>query len=484
MKMKILSAALLASLGVAGSAQAVYVNSDGTGQVLLYPYYTVENGYETYVSVVNTTNVTKAVKVRFLEGMNSQEVLDFNLYLSPHDEWVGKIFKTATGAAIMTPDTSCIAGNALPAESAGGQPFVNYQYSTDTINNGPDRAREGYLELIEMGVVTDATLVKAIAHVGPMGARAPFDCPAVRTAAKTGGSLNNGIGIITGPTGGLYGYSSYIAVGSGLRTTVDAVALGDFYGELSGPHHTAPGSLLPTLSDVGTDGVLISNGRTTLFTPDGTRSQTVDSVSAVLMRSAIMNDYIVDAGRNSSTNWVVTFPTKRFYVNRTIGQALTPFAQDWDPRLTESCDPIKVDYWDREEDTTSVKEGDFSPLPPGNPGLNLCHEVNTVSINRNDVGSANTLFGASFTNYAIQLDPGYDLGWLHMTFTGDVDDSGTNYDAGVAKLPDNQRNTLFGLPVIGFAAFTSENVVGGGLSNYMGSTVHKAEAPESAGQIK
>jgi len=51
-------------------------------------------------------------------------------------------------------------------------------------------------------------------------------------------------------------------------------------------------------------------------------------------------------------------------------------------------------------------------------------------------------------------------------------------------LPDNQRNTLFGLPVIGFAAFTSENVVGGGLSNYMGSTVHKAEAPESAGQIK
>ena len=84
MKKKILSAAVLAALG-ASTAQAVNLSQDGTGEVLLFPYYTVQNGEETLVSIVNTTDYTKAVKVRFREAYNSREVLDFNLYLSPHD---------------------------------------------------------------------------------------------------------------------------------------------------------------------------------------------------------------------------------------------------------------------------------------------------------------------------------------------------------------------------------------------------------------
>ena len=32
-----------------------------------------------------TTSLTKAVKVRFLDGKNGREVLDFNLFLSPAD---------------------------------------------------------------------------------------------------------------------------------------------------------------------------------------------------------------------------------------------------------------------------------------------------------------------------------------------------------------------------------------------------------------
>lgn len=77
--------ALAASLGMAASAHAVNVNQDGLGQVLLYPVYTTEEGNFTNIHVTNTTDRIKAVKVRFVEGMNSQEVLDFNLYLSPND---------------------------------------------------------------------------------------------------------------------------------------------------------------------------------------------------------------------------------------------------------------------------------------------------------------------------------------------------------------------------------------------------------------
>jgi hypothetical protein len=70
----------------------VSVNHDGLGQALIYPYYTVrvvptgligsDAAYNSLLSVVNSTASAKAVKVRFLEGKNSREVLDFNLYLS------------------------------------------------------------------------------------------------------------------------------------------------------------------------------------------------------------------------------------------------------------------------------------------------------------------------------------------------------------------------------------------------------------------
>ena len=113
-KKKSLYAALagVSALGATGAAQAVSVNPDGLGQALIYPYYTVRDKvagapFTSLLSVVNSTQSAKAVKVRFLEGKNSREVLDFNLYLSKKDVWVAAIIPTATGAGIYTPDNSC-----------------------------------------------------------------------------------------------------------------------------------------------------------------------------------------------------------------------------------------------------------------------------------------------------------------------------------------------------------------------------------------
>ena len=88
------------ALGVTGAADAVNVNPNGLGQALIYPYYTVNsdaagNAYNSLLSVVNTTTSAKAVKVRFLEGKNSREVLDFNLYLSPRDVWAAGIIRSS-----------------------------------------------------------------------------------------------------------------------------------------------------------------------------------------------------------------------------------------------------------------------------------------------------------------------------------------------------------------------------------------------------
>src|SRR5512142_2923562 len=116
-KRKALFTAVLAGLGAAGTAEAVYLNPNNTGQVLVYPYYTVQqsNGgsWNTYLSIVNTTSRVKAVKVRFLEGKTSAEVLDFNLFLSPNDVWTAAVIPsdntTTSPGAMVTADRSCTA---------------------------------------------------------------------------------------------------------------------------------------------------------------------------------------------------------------------------------------------------------------------------------------------------------------------------------------------------------------------------------------
>jgi len=95
MKKNILSLAVASSVaGLAVSAQAaMYLNPEGTGEVLLFPYYNAQNGNQTSMSIVNTNPEAKAVKVRFMEYVNSQEVLDFNLYMSAGDHFSFTIFQ-------------------------------------------------------------------------------------------------------------------------------------------------------------------------------------------------------------------------------------------------------------------------------------------------------------------------------------------------------------------------------------------------------
>ena len=101
MKIKLISAAVgSASAIVVSSAQAGMYNNDlGTGETLLFPFYSAENGNNTLVNVANASNDHKAVKVRIIEAQNSQEVLDYNLYLSPEDRFSFAITATEEGGA-------------------------------------------------------------------------------------------------------------------------------------------------------------------------------------------------------------------------------------------------------------------------------------------------------------------------------------------------------------------------------------------------
>lgn len=276
MKRKLLSLAVLSTVGVAGTASAGFLSETGTGQVLIYPYYTVQNGFDTCINVTNTTGSPKAVKVRFREAKNSAEVLDFNLYLSPYDVWAGVITADGTdGARIKTADTSCT----VPAIPTEGEPFRNLYYTgqafgqTDDDNDDAEddlsRVREGYVEIIEMGVpqhididMTSATVYfdTAIKHTGTGASRKPGNCAAIVAAWDTAvgdgsdsifTSLTNEL---SAPVGGLMGQGTLINVAQGTDYGYDPVVveswassdpdyridLGDYVGD---DLHSFPGDL-------------------------------------------------------------------------------------------------------------------------------------------------------------------------------------------------------------------------------------------------
>lgn len=451
---KILPIAVLSALAGVNGAQAVHVNPDGLGQVLLYPYFTTEGGQDTYVNLVNTTDQVKAVKVRFRESLNSAEVLDFNLYLSPWDHWSAVITAgTADDAATITSgDTSCTVPNAISAKAVGETgstiSFRNFEYSTDS-QGGLDRTNEGYVEVIEMGVVTDATLAAAATHVSGV----PSDCGALVAAWSGVGQwvTASDDGVDT-PTGGLYGYGVLIDVAEGTDATYDAVALDAFQNNF--PIHFAPGDSFPNFGNGGTDADIFDGVE--LWELDADDS--LDAVSAVLMHDTIANDFVLEPSIAAGTDWVITFPTKSDYVN-VPAPALDPFTEVWSGATSTACEAISIQYFNREEAGVAPDELDFSPAPPGPAAFALCAEANVLTFNSSNV------LKASDRGTGSDLSVIHDNGWMTINFKA----------AGTARnLEMFSGEILEGLPVVGFAVQKYVNGdLGGVLSNYAGSVTHK-----------
>jgi hypothetical protein len=452
----------LATVGASMNAGAVNLSSDGTGQVLLYPYYTTRNGFVTSFTVVNTNTFhTKVAKVRFLEGKNSAEVLDFNLWLSPRDVWTGSIVDTGTGAALYSADNSCTAP-ALGKTAAAAQPFVNYYYTGqvastfyDNGGSGLDRTREGYIEVIEMAVVANAADVPS----SPSTATGIALAAAVKHAS-TGIPANCAVVQVTTlftspdmliPVGGLAGNYIVISGGTGTEFAHTPVAVENFQAPLFGGAlvsgtqiYRAPGDLNPQLAAVAPDisVVFVSNsaGAPTVVTSNVWSSVAVggvaiDAVSAIMMRSSVNNEY--DVSPNFKTDMIITQPTKRFYVvpvpataagaAAASTAAIGPYANTFASATADgakACDPVFPAAYDREEAPYSTVAGvTFSPVPAGGAtGYgNLCWESTVMTIVPGTAGAtaaAASVFAsansASLTLPGAGSSTNYASGWVSL----------------------------------------------------------------------
>jgi len=374
MNRKNLTAAVLAGLagaaGLAGTAQAVNLNPDGLGQVLIYPYYTTNDGNQTILSVVNTTNQAKAVKVRFLEGYNSREVLDFNLYLSAWDVWVAALAdSSAFGVEAGVPhlfvaDDSCTVPYLYDPDFDDTpdqlQPLLSLAYTGQFDDGGPqgiDRAAEGYFTMIEMGTLVGDSAEYAThgmskeikdkdGNVTRPSRWEPLDCEALTdqwTSYVGNTTGTDGIWFkeaeansdcnpypndpddvefigcqastdTTRNSGGLFGGASIVNSANATMYSYDAKAIQGWDKTEDGVHYL-PGSIFPTFNSGSQKNAFVFFGVPKNEAVELSYGRPVDAMSAVFMHENIMNEYTADPNLNAATEWVVTFPTKRFYVD-------------------------------------------------------------------------------------------------------------------------------------------------------------------------
>lgn len=451
-----------AALGM-NAGHAVYLNPHGTGEALVYPYYTVNAGNSTLLSLINTEATGKAVKVRFLEAYDGRDVLAFNVYLSPYDTWVAQVILKNDGAAIFTNDNSCTVPP-IPKTAAGAVVFPTAGFDgtgPQPSDGGPtdiSRTREGSIEIIEMGTVTNGThgTLDAITHsIG-----VPNNCEQVVTAWdgywKTDAQAD-----FSSPSGGLFGSGTILNVARGTVETYKAEAIAQFFTPQTPPMHSAVDSPTPNLSS-GTSLTGVAFTDDAVISTPFTRS--IDAVSSLFMTDGAMNEYWTSTSIDAQSEWVVMYPTKRFYTDPQYlaggtFNAQPPFDIAFGATDGTSCSNSDESLFSREEGTLIP----FNEAPkPQRP----CFSTQVFTFNQG-AGQPSRVLGsalaAAFGSTSGLL--AFQNGWATLSFSPSTP---------THRLVGTNGNIFYGQPAIGFWVTQFVNGdVGGVLSNYTALSPHK-----------
>jgi len=345
MKKSILSLAVAGAFAAGSANAALELQDDGVGHILLVPYFSVQNGNSTLLNIVNTDTVNgKAVKVRFRGGRDSDDIYDFQLFLSPGDVWTANISQNASGlATLSTSDLSCT----LPSSGVlNSTPFVVGRLSAADQANGVG-TREGYVEIFNMADIPSGTtstnpVFATIKHTPTGGAPTCVEAilASIETAYPTLGApggpvqnANNGtVTALLSPSSGLMANWTIINVPQTTAFAGEAVAI-----EATTPTRivysqqtqtpvaaVVPSTAYPNIASTF-DGVLLTPGFATaeydfpdMSTPYEIATPTSGvqayNLSSPLAHTSITNEFLLETGLAAKTDWLVSMPTRRYLV--------------------------------------------------------------------------------------------------------------------------------------------------------------------------
>jgi hypothetical protein len=459
--------------------------------------------------------------------------------MSKWDVWTAAIFNDVGEAHIpeidppvptlVTDDNSCTVpyiygyGNRDFGAEGGKVAFLPYAMNDEDdplVLGDISRATEGHFEIIEMGVLTNETMdsAAAITHVNgelPAGGCAqliaawtdPDDIVDDDEGYWLGDYVDdNDIQLgpfidMDDPSGGLFGGAAIVNVGNGAMYSYDAKAIDGFS---SIEMHAKPGSTTPNLNSGNQlTGYVFVDGDTvehSFYYDSNPLERGVDAVSYVFMHDSLMNEYTTNANIGGQTEWVVTFPTRHFYVyepNSGFDFALAPFTNTWDGE--KSCEVVLLDtIWDRNETIPGLPDDPTGePIPPVvSPSLptpppddldpifpfELCYETNVVAfgVDGGDILGSSNLHTINNDTELFKSDHG----WARF----ELDDYSHDYNEdGIVDCDDDfegdecfsrdSLGNLEGLPATGFAVEFFKNQFLGPdadkIANYGGIFQHK-----------
>lgn len=482
-------AAAMGGLAMTTTAHAVNLAVDGQGQMLNTSYYGVRDGWNTVISITNTSDTeTVAAKIRFHEGYNSRDVLDFVVVLSPSDIFNGYLMAGADGVPVFhTQDKSCT----VPAIPAAGVPLSTLSITGDnadgyTTVSPAERIKEGYVDIQMMGSVGENGTIAVAAKHNDSGVPAncktirdlfvpvtyPNDFPTPVDLATLRAALPNySINPLMGQWNLTNGVKGIMTAGQQMIALADMVdlALPPFVrgvntlvtfqlppSALTKAFNSAgafaASYILPTLGMTNTPAQLIlADGTSYVFSNTGGTAG-VQAVSTLLQRSDVNNEWtrrnpagIAGNDWTTATNWILNFPTKRFYVDngtspyagRAKGMPGLPtekslFGELWG--AGGSCHEVARSIYDREEYSLPPVASDppFSPSPFEREDPVLCSELAIIQFGDKTILNSGLTYGIPQSEL-----PG-SFGWMNL-------DLAVNW-------PNNRINQ-YGLPVFGFALY-------------------------------
>ncbi|MCF6301161.1 MAG: hypothetical protein L3J52_08605, partial [Proteobacteria bacterium] len=451
---------------------AVNLNRDGLGQAIILPYYTVNNGLLTLVSITNTTDKAKAVKFHLREGRNGYSVLSFNLYLAPHDMWTFGLMQAVSdqeghqgepSGRIVFTDRSCVVG------LVSGQQYSADEYDSETVFNTMQRARDGMIEIFEMGELDASFGYGNDASFD--GGTEPNNCEnLVNNWAEDGvWNSSDAESQLLPATGGLMAATSILNVQEGLDFTYNGTAIEHFYDDGTIFHTSPDDSISPSLADSETTSLVINKDKVVKTQwPNG-----YEAISALLMKTTITAEYALDKSINAKAEFLISFPTKRFYVNSPTFIKMKPFTSIY-KQDEGSCEEYERMIYDRESDVLSFCElnpygqgcgsgggiGVSRPAPPVIPFL--CWVTNNIMFSENLPALTPILGANNFDLVNVEKQGEFDHGKYNIIFD-QTTNTGSDPETG-------QTHIYKGLPVLGilFQSYSNTNAQPGLLAQYGG----------------
>lgn len=413
---------------------AVELSDNDQGDVIIFPFYTVENDHTTTVNIVNNTDKVKAVKIKFKDRFFDRDVLDFNIYLAPYDEYHFTLDDTISNSSdhlgeqstiFYREDSSCTP-YLSDAYFPNGQPFLPFfmDQVDSQFDRNMDRTQTGTMSVIDMGEVIEPE-AQAILFTNGV----PNDCP--RITDNWYYYYWNGAGTQSMSTikGGLSASMLISNELSGASSNMNPIVLNNTF--IKEIYHTSPGSLDLNFYSGFTDSMIKRNGTSEVYSWD----YEVQALASLMQKTEISADFDVTQADSVDVSWVITLLNKSSFVRTGFGYpttAILPFLNIRNVTDNGACDEFIVEVKD-----------EFGNIlnPVLNQDFKLCESVNVVPIR--EFGQLPTL--VIDDTFRSSINVGY-LTKGSITLKTLPENQMTGYFQG----NQNQAATFYGLPIDGF----------------------------------